>query len=428
MGWIPAELVSTCDPGELMDTMREHSRGQSISVATRRPPPETSGVTPLHVLTALQRTAGNAAVCGLLLPSASVHQPVDPRAMRTAHGSIDPILRTASVQRDGQTTPKAGTVPSRGAVENLRNRATGLQDQIGSFIGIGKGQVAQIRSFWAQLNGAYERVYGHYTMVLSQGAAAARKEEVVANVLIGTGLGIFADITLPATLVNAAVRQVLSEVSPNIAQVPMQFKAGGSDAAPLPDQLPAFKQLQTVSKLDELQSILLQVADPAPQLLGSLALAAERLIGETRVAQAGGRREMSDAQVKQDYDRLEGALSKLAAIDEPLRQAQSKFDLLGKTFSGLTIPTDREAEQDIWIEWIVAQGSPPYALNNRVIANHLRDIELSGGASDLPYGRLKVNFGHWITVYDLDDAYNGASQELPGVQRHWQRLLGATNE
>ncbi len=317
-----------------------------------------------------------------------------------------------------------GALPSRAALETLRTRATGLQVRLGTFVGNGKARVAEIRNFWATVNGVYERVYGHYSLVLAQGRAAARNEELVANVLIGTGLGIFADVALPATIINAAVRQVLSEVAPNIAQVPMQFKAGGSAAEPLAAQLPNLKQLQAVTALDKLQSTLLEIADPAPQLLANLALAAQRLVGEVRVAEARGAREMTDAQVQQEYQKLDAALSKLAGIEEKLQEAETKFEALGKYFTSLKVPSDQTAEQDIWIEWIVAQGSPPYALNNRPIANHLRDIGLSGGATDMRYGRLSVNFGRWITTWDLDAAYKSAAAELPSVKKDWQRLFG----
>lgn len=359
-------------------------------------------------LSMLQRSVGNAAVCRLMSPGhAGPTRPV-------------PAFHVPVVQRE---IPSKPSLPSKTAVEGLRDRASGLQTKLGAVVGTGKTRTGEVRNFWTAVNGVYERVYRNYAMVLAQGGAAARKEQIVVNVLIGTAIGIFADIALPATIINAALRQVISEVSPNIAQVPMQFKAGGSDAAALPAQLPQLKQLQAVTALDQLQSGLLELADPAPQFLGALALAAEHLVGEVRVAQADGHREMTDPQVQADFQKIETALNRLSGLDAQLQAATRNFETLGKHFKGLTVPTDQRMEQDVWIEWIAAQGGTPYALNNRPIVNHLQDIGLTSSEDGLS-GRLSVNFGRWIDTWEIEEAGRGAASQLPGVMSSWQRLFG----
>ena len=289
---------------------------------------------------------------------------------------------------------------SRNDVELMGMRLKTRQVSLGVFLNEAKGDVDSIRAYYRSVNSVYTRTYGHYKLCIQQANAQVDSEQkwvnLVAGIAVGVSLGLMSEATLGALATRLAY-ELLVETATELGEGLL-----GSALTPqlrtatISDELhPAWKQVQALQQLDQLSSAVLGMAIPGATVYSNAIVLAERLSAELRVAEAGGERRMSDADIRSDYLKLMGFELKGLGMDNALNDVEPKFAALRKGYLGKQAPSDQRCEQDIWIPWIAEQDpNPTYViigsiLENDVLVNHFVDIGLAARGSR--GGRLKAN-------------------------------------
>lgn len=383
---------------------------------------------------------------------------------QTRSGSVSQAgVRQDADLPDRAITPVAQRVPGRslpsnGEVQAITQRLGARQAELAGLLEAAKLDIGNVRNYFKLVNGVYDRSYGHYQLVLNQANAAADSQQVWVDLVVGVATGLAVGALFEATLAAKAAQlsvELLSEAAAEAVEgvVGLGTKATGITEIPkaqVSDELnPAWKQVAALQKLDELNQAVVQLAIPGTYLYSSPLMLGERLSGEIRVAEAGGTRNMTDAEVRAAFDKLKTFDQQSAQNQVSVKAAKEKFDCLRQSYSSKQQPPDLGVEQDIWIPWIAKQdpiGNVFFGsiLSNKVIANHLVDIQLA--ARGAPGGRLNAD----ISGSRVRDTYadpitgepksasptmetpstqlrDGASNELPMVKLHWREifLMGA---
>lgn len=307
------------------------------------------------------------------------------------------------------TPPATGAalkdLPSRNDIELMGVRLKARQTDFATFLNAAKDDVNNVRNYFKWVTDVYDQTYGIYALVIKQADAQAETQQMVVDLIFGVaagvGIGVLSEVTLGAAAANTAF-EILAEVAAEGVEGGVGLVAGISGAKEVPRAKvseglnPAFKQVQALQKLDELNTTVLGMSIPGPLVYGNPIVQSERLSAELRVAEAGGERRMSDNDIRLAYLKLMRFDVQSIQMENTIKMQQGKFDALRKAYMGKQAPSWQRTEQDIWITWIAEQdaGGSLFSasiLENRLIDRHLVDLGLAMLGSR--GGRLNADTG-----------------------------------
>jgi hypothetical protein len=334
-------------------------------------------------------------------------------------------------------------LPPRNDIELMGVRLKARQTDFATFLGDAKDDVKNIKGYFKWVTEVYDRSYGHYNLVLQQANGQAETQQAVVDLLfgvaIGVGIGMISEVTLGAWAANTAY-ELLAEAAAEGVEGGVGYGAGLAGVKPeiakakVSDELnPAFKQIQALQQLDQLNTAVLGMSIPGPLVYSNPIVQSERLSAELRVAEAHGERRMSDDDIRQAYLKLMHFDVQSIQMENIIKEQRGKFDALRAAYTGKQAPSDERSEQDIWILWLEKQnpvgswgGMFASIVGNKLILNHLADIGLAargtkGGRlnADIEYHNPTLEPGH-----DDDDTaawqiVSGAKAAAPGVPAYW---------
>lgn len=409
-------------------------------------------------LQSLQRSAGNSA----LLRSTPVRPNDGPEIGRRVVGSSPPLAEvqripgvtdTVSASAGVQRAPVGGaggapsaasaaaTAAARNEVELLGSRLKINQMNLASFLRDANSDITNIRAYFKWLNDVFARCHQHYALVIAQAGAEAQTEQAWLDFASGVATGATVGLISEAVIAGRAAEKAIESVT----EVAAEFVEGGIGSfakfdVPKPalsaDLAPALKQVATLAKLDELNAAVLNKAISGLLYLDPI-VQSERLTAELRVAEAGGARRMSDADVQEMHLRLMRFEVSSSQSDRVITTAVAAFDALRQRYMGLQPPSDERTEQDIWIPWITQQSGAPQlnvfitpVLSRTVLANHLVDIGLARRGA--PGGRLNADISQsrrrkpddvLTTIEPHQQLIVGARAQAPSIPSLWAKLL-----
>lgn len=406
----------------------------------------------MRFLQSVQRSAGNGAA-----QRSTTFRSVDGRrvaAPTPRTGEVQPapnVFQTVPARAVVQRGPGTGGVASpastaasaaaRNEVELLGSRLKINQINLTSFLRDANADITNIRAYFKWLNDVYARCYQHYALVIAQAGTEAQTEQAwldfASGVAIGATVGLISEAAIAGRAAEKAIESV-TEVAAELAEggIGSFAKFDVPKPALTSDSAPALKQVATLAKLDELNAAVLPAAIGASLYLDPI-VQSERLTAELRVAEAGGARRMSDADVQQMRLKLMRFEVSSSQSDRVVTTAVAAFDALRKRYTGRQPPSDQRTEQDIWIPWITQQSGAPQlnlfitpVLSRTVLANHLVDIGLAGRGA--PGGRLNADISQsrrtkpddiMTTKEPHQQLILGARAEAPAIPPFWAKLL-----
>ena len=410
------------DAEEQLDQDRDAPR------ATEPPREETAAE---HVL-AMQAGAGNQAVTRLLArqPARAPAKPRDPGAMTEDEIRAEIDTNFDQRERPGVSRARWNQMFERGMKlqEELEQRAV-AEDQrvrVESAREFTKGRVREAavvsRRFEDELRfamdmldsvagrltsylGYYEEAYGSFTKVLAKAKkdAAAReaRDEVLAGILLGTGLGvaagaIFAGAQGLTRVVVEAGTEVLEAVGGK------GFKSEPPDVFAPPANLdPKLRSVPAGERMMDAWRGLAQF-NFTTHAYGQYQLALQQLSSDFE-------RDPSEARVRDMYRLL--AKGEMGVFTHRLDELHgSVVQFFDASRHPLLSRNALEIEQDLWVRWISAlpddQDIVANALDEDAIEDHLHSIGVLGDRS-----RLDLDFGSNTTQGDTNAAYKRAKRE-----------------
>lgn len=306
--------------------------------------------------------------------------------------------QTSELQRAPNVSKEQNLPAPRNEIELIGMRLKSRQVDLQYFLTNAKSDVERVRHYFEWVNGVYTRCYGHYKLVLAQANAEADSAQAwidfIVGVLTGVSVGVLFELTLAARATEMGI-ELLSEAGAEMVEggLGRVIKLEVPKATLLEELTPELKQIRSLQNLDRLNATVLAMAIPGAYVYTDPIIQAERLTAELRVAEAGGKRRMSDTEIKEQYLKLMNFELKSVQMESALKNAESKFALL-REYANKPAPTDQRCEQDIWIPWLAKQNIDTFLtpiLFNGLIRRHLVDIGLAGWESK--GGRLNVKVG-----------------------------------
>lgn len=426
------------------------------SVASRRDMGRADLGSRMRFLQSVQRSAGNSAL-QRSTPIRSIDGPEAGRRVvapspptvevQRVPGVSNSVAASAYVQRvpagtGGSPSPAsaAASATARNEIELLGSRLKINQINLTSFLRDANADITNIRAYFKWLNDVYARCYQHYALVIAQAGAEAQTEQAWLDFASGVAIGATVGLISEAAIAGRVAEKALESVT----EVAAEFAEGGIGSfakfdVPKPalsTDAPALKQVATLAKLDELNAAVLPAAISGSLYLDPI-VQSERLTAELRVAEAGGARRMSDADVQEMRLKLMRFEVSSSQSDRVVTTAAAAFDALRKRYQGQQPPSDQRTEQDIWIPWITQQSGAPQlnlfitpVLSRTVLANHLVDIGLAGRGA--PGGRLNADISQsrrtkpddiLTTKEPHQQLILGARAEAPAIPPFWAKLL-----
>jgi hypothetical protein len=349
-------------------------------------------------------------------------------------GKQTSLQRRPAVPLQAQAGNAKSTKPSRREIELIGERLKARQSHLAFFLDTARSDVNNIRIYFTWVNGVYTRCYGHYDLVIKQANAEAQTEQAwldfVSGVAIGSAVGLIAEALIAGRTVSFLSEKALETIS----EVGAEFVEGGigtfakfqvPTATTLGDIAPALKQVQALQRLDELNTVVLSMAVPGTYVYSAPIVMTEKLSADLRVAEAGGKRQFTDAQVSDYSARLKKIDTATVNLDESVKKAEAAFDVLRLRYSSKQAPSDQRTEQDVWIPWIAKQSGEGTrnvlitpVLSRTVLANHLVDIGLA--ARGTRGGRLNA---------DISKSYQAKRNNMTiWLEPHMQLIEGARAE
>jgi hypothetical protein len=371
----------------------------------------------------LQRTAGNRAVTELV-----------------GGGVPRTLARRAPTRKKRTRTPPADI----GHVRELASHAGERVDSLEAFLKRAKEDLKTYRSRFAHVsNQHYRDAYESYKKVIKEMNKSADTEQFLVNNIFSfvsnVGIGALGNALQEAKRIGAAVNLYGgSAVNTGTGNLTPQIQK-----AEISENLnPAVHQARGLQKLDDLNAVVLEIAATSVGPLSRPVKLAEQLIAELRVASAGGKRELSDEQVRQGVAELEGYDTRGRQLMEVIGRTNGHLDKLMELFNRSPFPSRRHCEQDIWISWMSHQG-PGWRsvlfrdeLHERLIFLGLatEDIGFEPGQPDtLKGGRLGVatrgltdRVGPGGHIWNKDAATwlrDASLNELKYVAQYWSSIF-----
>ena len=309
-------------------------------------------------------------------------------------------------------------------------------------MGVAQSDIGNIRAYFKWLNDVYRRSYDHYALVIRQADAEAQTEQAWLDFASGVGIGSAVGLIGEAAIAGRSAEKALESV----VELGSEFVEGGISSrlkfdVPRPtvgaEFAPALKEVQSLKRLDELNATILPMAVKGLQSYADPIVQAERLSAELRVAEAGGERRISDADIQSMNLKLMRFELASWLFDRDVDATALRFEALRKSYTGKQPPTDQRCEQDIWIPWIAQQSGEATrnvfitpVLSRPVLANHLVDVGLAARGG--PGGRLNADISNWRRirpeeVASLREPHQqlilGARAEQGALPAHWRSLF-----
>jgi hypothetical protein len=408
----------------------------------------------MRFLQSVQRSAGNSALQrSTPIRSIDGRGPADAlsrlrlrRHVQRAPGVTNAVPASADVQRapagtGGAPSPAsaAASAAARNEIELLGARLKINQINLTSFLRDANADITNIRAYFKWLNDVYARCYQHYALVIAQAGAEAQTEHAWLDFASGVAIGATVGLISEAAIAGRAAEKALESVT----EVAAEFAEGGLGSfANFDVPKPALSaDAPALNRSPRWRSWMNSMQPCFPRLSASLYLdpivQSERLTAELRVAEAGGARRMSDADVQEMRLKLMRFEVSSSQSDRVVTTAVAAFDALRRRYKGQQPPSDQRTEHDIWIPWISQQSGAPQlnvfitpVLSRTVLANHLVDIGLAGrGAvggrlnADISQSRRTKPDNIMTTKEPHQQLILGARAEAPAIPPFWAKLL-----
>ena len=292
------------------------------------------------------------------------------------------------------------------AVEAIGKRLAARQSNLNQHLVTSKQGIADIRSYFTNVNGVYKRSYDHHAMVVAQAKAQAETKQQWVDFAFGVGTGIAVGLMSEA-LIAGKLAEVAYET---VAEVGAEMVEGGiarvlKPEVPkvelLPELAPEFKQIQSLKILDDLNVAVLQLAAPGTFTFTDPMVQTERVGAELRLISAGAdadHRRMSDDDIRSKFTKLQAFDAASATSDTQLETAREKFANLRRALASAPPLTDAQVEQDIWIPWIMVQDIDTFfapTIFSALMRNHFSDIGLTQRLGVIPLGNQDSLFGQF---------------------------------
>jgi hypothetical protein len=394
----------------------EASPVEAPARAVKAPLPQRTGTR--AELLAVQRTAGNRAVGQLL------------RRQRRRTGPVHKPL--ADMDR----------------LRTLATAAKARRDLLANFVKTARDDLARYRERFREVNTRYEAAYATYKTTIKNMNASIDSEQFIINQVFSMvnnlTIGALGNALQEAKLISAAVNLYAgSAVNTAAGNLTPQIPKGEiSD-----DVNPALRRADGLQKLDDLNATVLTIAADAIVPVSEPMQLAEKLMAEVRVAAAGGKRVLTDEEVREGVASLEGYEERGRGFVTAVLTAHQQLDKLRALFNRSPVPTQRRCEQDIWITWMTHQdpgwgfnrwtsvlGRPE--LHTRLIAVGLATYDIgfqAGQDESMRGGRLGVAT-HGLTdrplpngqIANKDAAHwlrDASLNELPRVAQYWASVF-----
>lgn len=333
-----------------------------------------------------------------------------------------------------QRAPTKPLAPSVNDIEILGTKLKTRQLNLSIFTRSATQDINALREYFRWVNSVYRRCYDHYDLVIKQAAAEAQTEQAWLDYASGAAIGITVGLAAEGVIAAAAKAGLAAEKSLEaVGEVAGEFIEGGISAnvkfdVPVPkiapELSPALRQVQTLQKLDDLCATVLPMATGS-QVYTDAIVGTERISADLRVAEAGGKRRMTDSGIQQEHLKLMRFELASFQSDREVDAAATRFDALRTAYSVKQPPSDVRCEQDIWIPWIAQQSGEAIrnvfvtpVLSRPVLANHLVDIGLAARGG--PGGRLNA---------DISKSRRTKPDDLMStLEPHQQLIIGARAE
>jgi hypothetical protein len=324
--------------------------------------------------------------------------------------------------------PDVGSALSVRALESIRVTATQSSFLAGAYAEKGLRTVDALKSSLTMTSGTYGKAYAEYATIVRAGRAEAVDQQDLMNIFlgigIGTGVGLLSTLILPEGL--AVGWTVLAEVLGEAAEAGLgkgAQKLGITDVAGTdlePGGLdPAVLDSQIWQRLSGLYRSVVGVqrhTQYLPLILG----AAEHLLGQFRLVDAGAEADMTRPALVDEAISLNRTAAHLTKLNAALRERLDGLNrLAAEAAAGHRYQQD-EMERDIWVMWMSRlTDDQSDILDLDVIEDHLHATGVLG-----PNGVLGVDFGRYTSEEDERAAIAAARRRAGAIHARYAALGG----
>jgi hypothetical protein len=320
----------------------------------------------------------------------------------------------------------------------------GRQDNFRKFLTGADADIKAYRGKFKWVNGSYRAGYENYSRVIKDVNAGIDSEQVWVN-LIFSFAGNLAIGALGSALQSAKlISEGLAIFGGAAASTAVGFKVPPQiEKAPPSEELhPAIREAEGLKTLDSLNAMLLEIVTKGLDVFSEPRRLTAQVIGEIRVKAAGGKRELTDAELEAAIAKIDANDKSGEVLDKAVLDTIKSFDETRQFSYKAPWPDMRRAEQDIWIMWIARQnpigrwGVVRWSvlarpeLTRRLIDLNLATENISphpdGGGGRLgaaTEGVYMVINGQWVARSGPEMIKTGAIALQPQVARYWAAVL-----
>jgi len=373
---------------------------------------------------ALQRMAGNRAVSDLVSKRGYERQVARQALLRSPQEEELAALETQ----------KAGF---------LRRR-----DKLQKFVGTAQKDIEAYRKKFRWVNGSYTEAYKAFKDVLTKMNASIDSEQKIVNLMYSMANNVAIGALGNALQEAKKISQAINLWGGSAVNTGTGLGSPEIPKAAVTEELhPALRVSAGLQKLDELNETVLSILANTLFPIYEPTRVVEEVIGETRVAEAKGKRKLTDAELADRKKQLAKFDEQGGTLEPVLDKVLQELDNTRAVFYKSPWPTLRRAEQDIWIMWMSQQkpigtwgvvrwsvlGRPE--LHDRLIELGLatRHIwakpnppkELSGGRLGAATEgiRMEAVNGQLVDISGPEMLSIGAQTQAPFVARYWASVF-----
>jgi Domain of unknown function (DUF4157) len=318
---------------------------------------------------------------------------------------------------------------NREGVEQARAQATLRYARVAAYTNMSVRVINAAKTKLLRLSDRYDSAYRPYERVIRAARQEAQNQERIKNIVIGAvcsvAVAALAPVALPASAITASLTeapaiwlavQAGQGTASAIAgdQIGSATSIRGTDLEP-GGLTPTMMELAIWRNLERLHYDVHRVSRFGHNLF-LVNGAAEYAIGEIRAHVAGGETDMSQEELLDLVDSILTFDIDSRNLDLELSRRLDRLFEAENQISAMTIPSDTEMEQDIWIMWMSEiSNSDSDILDLDAIEDHLHSIGVLGSGS-----RLGVDFGGWTSEDDELEALRAARRQAAIIRGRYE--------